>query len=123
MGDERSSSRKFNAAGLRAAYGRRSPVRARLRHLGFWILRRLGSARWRTGGGYIRFLPSPASRLEAADLSARVNCYLRGAGVPLVVDEPSSTTATPHEAPYMDPAFARPSSKRTGTNSRTGSSR
>lgn len=56
---------------------------------------------------FIRIAPGISSRLEAADLAARINWYLVGFDRPIVVDGADSFDFAEGDAPWMDPGLVR----------------
>lgn len=94
------------SAGTRAAFGRRRPWEAQLRLTAYRALRLAGTRYTRAFPDYFEFYPSVKSAKEFSDLSARVNCYLGGAGVPLYLPGPRYAT-DPSLVPNFDPTFVR----------------
>jgi hypothetical protein len=90
--------------GIRAAYGRRRRWRSAARTRLTWELLRLARKR-RTDGpaDYIEFVPSSDDPAVVADVSGRVNWYLRDRTLPVYMDGADRIAFGPDTAPYLDP--------------------
>ena len=74
--------------GAQSAYGRRRPLETKARLTAYRALRVAGSRYQRAFPDYLEFAPGVRDEVEFADLSARVNCYLRGIDIPLYLPGP-----------------------------------
>jgi hypothetical protein len=87
--------------GSQSAYGRRRPMETKARITAYRALRVAGSRYQRAFPDYLEFAPGIRDEVEFADLSARVNCYLRGIGIPLFLPGPHFPLK-PELVPHFD---------------------
>jgi hypothetical protein len=87
--------------GAQSAYGRRRPLETKARITAYRMLRVAGSRYQRAFPDYLEFAPGVRDELEFADLSARVNCYLRGIDIPLYLPGPRFALR-PELVPHFD---------------------
>jgi hypothetical protein len=87
--------------GSQSAYGRRRPMETKARITAYRALRVAGSRYQRAFPDYLEFAPGVRDEVEFADLSARVNCYLRGIGIPLFLPGPHFPLK-PELVPHFD---------------------
>jgi hypothetical protein len=100
------SSHDATSAGTKAAYGPRQLQQAKLRLWTYRALKLAGIRRTDAFPDYLEFAPAVRDAEEFSDLSARVNCYLGDAGLPLYLPGarfPLSTDLVPH----FDPPLVR----------------
>ncbi len=90
--------------GAQSAYGRRRPLETKARLTAYRALRVAGSRYQRAFPDYLEFAPEVRDEVEFADLSARVNCYLRGVGIPFYLPGPHFSL-TPEMVPHFDPSL------------------
>jgi hypothetical protein len=90
-----------SARGSQSAYGRRRPLETKARITAYRALRIAGSRYQRAFPDYLEFAPAVRDEVEFADLSARVNCYLRGVAIPLYLPGPHFTPR-PELVPHFD---------------------
>lgn len=92
------------AAGNAAAYGARSQAKVRVRKRANDLLKRIAYKGRKDGRpDYIEFAPGSSDPSVVADLSARVNWYLKGRQVPVFMDGAAGIAFGPEDAPWMDP--------------------
>lgn len=87
--------------GAQSAYGRRRPLETKARITAYRALRVAGSRYQRAFPDYLEFAPGVRDETEFADLSARVNCYLRGIDIPLYLPGPHFALR-PELVPHFD---------------------
>jgi hypothetical protein len=94
--------------GSRAAYGRRKRWRSAVRTRLTWEMLRLARKRRAPRpADYIEFVPGSDDPAVVADVSGRVNWYLRDRTVPVYMSGAHVTSFTADAAPYLDPALVR----------------
>jgi hypothetical protein len=92
--------------GSEAAYGRRRPLRAKAGAGVSKALNRLAGVRRSTErADYLEVVARSRDATSVADVSARVNWYLRGREVPVFMDGASGVAIEPDAVPYMDPSL------------------
>ena len=98
-GDKNTSER-----GAQSAYGPRRPLETKARIAAYRALRVAGSRYQRAFPDFLEFAPGVRDEVEFADLSARVNCYLRGIGIPLYLPGPHFNLR-PELVPHFEPSL------------------
>ncbi len=99
-----SGSSKTTGRGAQSVQGRRRPLETKARITGYRALRVAGSRYQRAFPDYLEFAPEVRDEVEFADLSARVNCYLAGIGIPLYLPGPRFAIR-PELVPHFDGAL------------------
>jgi hypothetical protein len=98
------------STGENAAFGQRHRRTADARFKTYRLLRIAGKRPVRAFPDYLEFSPAPTDPVQFADLSTRVNTYLRDAGLPLFLPGPRfelTPDLVPHFAPELvkDPGW------------------
>jgi hypothetical protein len=104
------ASSRQQSTGETAAFGQRHRRSAELRFMAYRALKIAGKRPARAFPDYLEFSPVPTDPVQFADLSTRVNTYLRDVGLPLFLPGPRfeiSPDLVPHFAPELvrDPGW------------------